>query len=83
MNFDNMTRGRLFALMLIVAGAVLFLDNVGILPIRDIRAYWPIFIVMWGVSMFDRTKSPVMSVWALALIAWVSFSRWGIYRLFA
>jgi predicted membrane protein len=70
MNFDNMTRGRLFALMLIVAGAALFLDNLGILPLRDIRAYWPIFIVMWGVSMFDRTKSPVMSVWALALIAW-------------
>ena len=70
MNFDNLPRGSLFALMLIIAGAVLFLDNLGILPIRDIHAYWPIFLVIWGVSMFDRMKSPATSIWGVAMMAW-------------
>jgi predicted membrane protein len=70
MNFADLPRGSLFALMLIVGGALLFLDNLGILPIQDIRAYWPIWIVIWGVHMLDRRKSRFVSVWALALIAW-------------
>jgi predicted membrane protein len=70
MNFDNVPRGSVFALMLIVAGALLFLDNLGILPIRDIGAYWPIFIVVWGASMLERWRSPVAVIWALALMAW-------------
>lgn len=72
MNFDNLPRGSIFALLLIIAGAALFLDNLGILPIQDISAYWPIFIVFWGVSMFERMRSPVAGIWALALIAWGS-----------
>jgi predicted membrane protein len=70
MNFAELPRGSLFALMLIVAGALLFLDNLGILPIQDIRAYWPIWIVIWGVHILDRRRGQVASVWALALIAW-------------
>ena len=70
MNFDNVPRGSVFALMLIVAGALLFLDNLGVLPIRDIGAYWPIFIVVWGASMLERWRSPVVVTWALALMAW-------------
>ncbi len=70
MNFADLPRGSLFALMLIVAGALLFLDNLGILPIQDIRAYWPIWIVIWGVHMLDRRRGQFVSIWALALIAW-------------
>jgi predicted membrane protein len=70
MNFADLPRGSLFALMLIAAGVVLFLDNLGILPIRDIGAYWPVFIVIWGASILDRWRSPLAVTWALALIAW-------------
>jgi predicted membrane protein len=70
MNLPNAPRGSVFALMLIVAGALLFLDNIGVLPIRDIGAYWPVFIVVWGASMLERWKSPVAVIWALALMAW-------------
>jgi predicted membrane protein len=70
MNLNNAPRGSVFALMLIVAGALLFLDNLGILPIRDIGAYWPIFIVIWGASILERWRSPVAVIWALALMAW-------------
>lgn len=70
MNFADLPRGSLFALMLIVVGALLFLDNLGILPIQDLRAYWPIWIVIWGVHMLDRRRGQLVSIWALALIAW-------------
>jgi predicted membrane protein len=69
MNLGNAPRGSLFALLLIVAGALLFLDNLGILPIEDIRAYWPIWIVVWGVYILDRRKSPVAIIWAVAIMA--------------
>ena len=70
MNFADLPRGSLFALTLIVAGALLFLDNLGLLPIQDIRAYWPIWIVIWGVHILDRRRSRMGSIWAFALIAW-------------
>jgi predicted membrane protein len=64
----NLPRGSLFALMLIVAGAVLFLDNLGVLPIQDIRAWWPVWWIVWGVWILDRWRSPVGLIWSLALI---------------
>jgi predicted membrane protein len=70
MKLDDLPRGSLFALMLIVVGALLFLDNVGILPIQDIRAYWPIFIVIFGVHLLDRRQGRTAIVWSIALIAW-------------
>jgi predicted membrane protein len=70
MNLRDLPRGSIFALLLIVAGAVLFLDNVGVLPIPDIQAYWPIFIVFWGATMLERWRHPVSVIWGLALMAW-------------
>ena len=57
MKLADLPRGSLFALMLIIVGALLFLDNLGIVPIQDIRAYWPIFIVIFGVHILDRRQS--------------------------
>jgi predicted membrane protein len=70
MSLTNLPRGSVFALLLIVAGALLFLDNVGILPIPDIQAFWPIFIVFWGATILERWRSPVAIIWAVALMAW-------------
>lgn len=70
MNLRDLPRGSVFALLLIVAGAVLFLDNIGVLPIPDIQAYWPIFIVFWGATMLERWRHPVSVIWGMALIAW-------------
>jgi predicted membrane protein len=70
MSLDNLPRGSVFALLLIVAGAVLFLDNIGILPIPDIQAYWPVFIVFWGATMLERWRNPVSVIWGMALMAW-------------
>ena len=70
MTLGNLPRGSVFALLLIIAGAVLFLDNIGILPIPDIQAYWPVFIVFWGATMLERWRSAVSVIWGLAVIAW-------------
>jgi len=39
-----------FAGFLIVAGTLLFLGNLGILPIRHIWLYWPLLLIGFGVS---------------------------------
>jgi predicted membrane protein len=69
MNLTSAPRGSLFALMLILAGALLFLDNLGVLPIQDIRAYWPLWMVFFGIHIFDRVRSVTATIWALALAA--------------
>ena len=65
----NLPRGSLFALMLILAGGLLFLGNLGFLPLGDIRAYWPVWIIFWGVIVMDKAKSAVGNIWAIALIS--------------
>jgi predicted membrane protein len=66
----NLPRGSVFAILLILAGAVLFLDNIGVLPIPDIQAYWPIFIIFWGAIMLERWRSAFSVIWGLAIVAW-------------
>jgi Domain of unknown function (DUF5668)/Cell wall-active antibiotics response 4TMS YvqF len=39
-----------FAAFLIAAGTLLFLGNLGLLPIREIWAFWPLLIVGFGVT---------------------------------
>ncbi|HTA44474.1 MAG TPA: DUF5668 domain-containing protein [Bryobacteraceae bacterium] len=50
-------QGSIFALILIVAGALLFLDNLGLLPIQNIQAYWPLALVFWGAMMIERRRN--------------------------
>jgi predicted membrane protein len=68
MTLSNLPRGSLFALLLIVAGALLFLDNLGLVPLGDVRAYWPLWMVVWGIFIMDKTRNSIGSVWAGALI---------------
>jgi predicted membrane protein len=70
MTAGNLPRGSVFALLLILGGAVLFLDNIGVLPIPDIQAYWPIVIVFWGATMLERWRSALSVIWGLAIVAW-------------
>jgi predicted membrane protein len=68
MNLSDLPRGRLVAFLLILAGALLFLDNLGFLPLGNIRAWWPIWWIIWGAFIMDNAKSPVSYVWASAFI---------------
>lgn len=59
---------RLFmAIVLIVAGTLLFLDNIGVLPIHNIWDFWPVILIAVGVSKLTcRTAS--QRLWGTFLI---------------
>lgn len=48
----------LIAAFLIFAGAVLFLENIGLIAVRDIWAYWPLILVAMGVSHLANDLRP-------------------------
>jgi len=58
----------IFALVLIAAGALLFLDNLGLLPIQNIQAYWPLALVFWGGLIIERRRDSTTIVWASAMM---------------
>jgi predicted membrane protein len=68
-NSDGYARGSFFALLLIIAGALLFLDNLSVLPVEDIRAYWPAWLIVWGFSIVYYKRTAHSAIWALTLIA--------------
>lgn len=59
---------RLFmAIVLITAGTLLFLDNIGILPIHNIWDFWPVILIAVGVSKLTcRTAS--QRLWGTFLV---------------
>src|SRR5580700_6998463 len=68
MTLEKQPRGTIFALALIVAGAMLFLDNLGIVPIEDIGAYWPLAFVVYGFGTLWYKRGPIALIWSGALI---------------
>ncbi len=53
----NATRARLFfSVVLIAAGVLLFLSNLGILPIRDVWAFWPVLPLVGGIGSFTHAQ---------------------------
>ncbi|HWE51336.1 MAG TPA: DUF5668 domain-containing protein [Bryobacteraceae bacterium] len=68
MSFETQPRGTIFALALIVAGALLFLDNLGIVPIEDIGAYWPLAFVVYGLGTLYYKRGPISLIWSGSLI---------------
>jgi predicted membrane protein len=73
MNQPSMTpphrqgRASFLALFLIVAGVLMFLDNLGFIP--NIRPYWPLAIVVHGTWQLLRPNRPCPSVIALFEVA--------------
>jgi hypothetical protein len=71
----NVTAGRrdstasVTALVLIAAGVLLFLDNLGFLPFVNVRAYWPLAISAFGVAQMQKSRCGSSIVWGLTMIA--------------
>jgi len=68
MSLERQQKGSIFAVALILAGALLFLDNLGIVPIEDIGAYWPLAFVVYGCGTLWYKRTPLALIWAGALI---------------
>lgn len=65
---EMMSKGSLFAVAMIVAGALLFLDNLSILPIGNIGAYWPLALVVYGLGVISHRRNARSAVWSGTLI---------------
>jgi predicted membrane protein len=57
------------ALVLIAVGTILFLDNLGLVPFANIRAYWPLAIAVFGVTLLMRARTACALVWAGTMVA--------------
>jgi predicted membrane protein len=60
------------AILLIVLGAALFLDNVGLFPIHNIWNYWPVVLVGVGVSKLVSCRTAGHYVLGILLICFGS-----------
>jgi hypothetical protein len=49
------------AIFLMCAGAALFFDNIGLLKIWDVWAYWPLILVAMGIVRIAESRSQVVS----------------------
>ena len=58
-----------FAIFLIVGGTLLFLNNIGLFPVRDIWAYWPLLFVAFGISKLGCSRGSLGRTWGIILIA--------------
>ena len=56
--------GIVFAFLMIGAGVLLFLDNVGLFHFHDIWRFWPVALIALGVSKLFETRGAGGMVWA-------------------
>ncbi len=62
-------QGMVMAILLICAGVLFFLNNLGILQIGSLWGYWPLLLIASGVARLLRARDASRQIWALILIA--------------
>lgn len=78
------TAGVVFAVLIIAAGVVLFLDNLGIYHFYNIWRLWPVALILLGVSKMFESQGVRGRLWAgLVTAAGVLFllDNLGIWQL--
>ena len=65
---ENRPHGTLFALALIIVGVLLFLDNLGALPIGNLGALWPLTLVFYGAGAIWYKRTVIIAIWSGTLI---------------
>jgi len=72
------------AVFLIFAGVLLFLDNIGILPIREIWVYWPVFLIALGVARLGASRlasDALLSIFLMLFGALFLLSNIGVIHI--
>lgn len=57
------TSGVLIGGIIVLVGLGLLLDNLGIVRIHDVWRFWPVVLVIWGVSRLLESRSAAGYVW--------------------
>jgi len=55
--------GVVIGAAIVAAGSALLLDNLGIIHFEDIWKFWPVILIIWGISRLLEGTSPVHWVW--------------------
>ena len=55
--------GMLIGGLIVIIGLLILLDNMGIVRLHDIWRYWPVLLIMLGVSKVVESRSPSGYVW--------------------
>lgn len=55
---SNLQRVPIGPLVLIFAGVVFLLDNLGLLPIEELGRYWPVLLILAGVGLLFQRLNP-------------------------
>ncbi|MES1260844.1 MAG: DUF5668 domain-containing protein [Acidobacteriota bacterium] len=50
--------------LLIVFGTLMFIDNLGFLPVSVLDAFWPLALMAGGIYWFQRTCSTAIRIWS-------------------
>ena len=56
------------AIVLIVAGVLLFLSNVGWLPLHNLWQYWPLIMIAGGISKWLNSSTLYGRTWAVLIV---------------
>jgi predicted membrane protein len=57
-----------FAVFLIAAGTLLFLDNLGLIPVHNLWAYWPLVLVALGTAKLSSSSRSMGRLWGSMLV---------------
>jgi predicted membrane protein len=67
---DGVRGGQITGITLVLLGALLFIDNLDVLPFRVAPLFWPLLIVVFCAWMLSRISSAVGRVWLYTGIFW-------------
>ncbi|HEX6897042.1 MAG TPA: DUF5668 domain-containing protein, partial [Bryobacteraceae bacterium] len=59
--------GLVLGSIIVLVGLGLLLDNMGIVQFRDIWRYWPVFLIVYGVSRILSCQAVSSLVWGGAI----------------
>lgn len=68
--YRSHNHGIFFGVVVVAIGCLLLLDNLGIFRFRDIWQYWPVLLIVWGLSHVIDSRTPSGWIWGgmIALI---------------
>lgn len=73
--------GAIVGLMLIMGGTLLFIDNLGILPMDVTDAFWPVVLLVFsGIGLY-RTQSVAVRVWCVTGLVGAALLILGDFRV--
>lgn len=61
--YHSTSSGIFFGAIVVAIGCLLLLDNLGIFRFRDIWQYWPVLLIVWGISHVIDSRTPTGWVW--------------------